>query len=439
MQRSGMPVTDEDMTRITRFYETHSAPSWKELPSFAADSKLHLQGVPLAEQGRPPSAEGVPPALAMSDVTSINTTDLDRDGHPDVLVTRRWGPPTPDTPGILQWHFRRDGEWRTRELAVLDTPVHTASFDDDHDGKLEIVVADIGSLFPSDELGGRVVLLHQVGELEFRPQVLLSGVGRVADVRPGDFDGDGDTDYALAIFGYYTPGQIAWLENAGSGSFALHTLDARSGGVNVIPADLDADGRLDVVALLTQEHEQIVVYLNRGGGKFESRVLFAAPTPLFGSSGMDLVDLDRDGDLDVLFTNGDSINRVLIPWPLRPFHGVEWLENKGSLSFAFHDIVRYYGAYRAVPSDLDGDGDLDIAVVSAVHGPGHVSVIWLENDGKQRFSPHAVSSNSDLMSMTAAVGDFDEDGKPEILAGGLMGLWWFAPETLLTKRRAAGE
>ncbi len=159
--------------------------------------------------------------------------------------------------------------------------------------------------------------------------------------------------------------------------------------------DLDGDGSLDIIALVSQEREEIHVLLNRGEGQFVDHILYRAPTPLFGSSGIEPIDIDGDGDLDLLYTNGDAFD---VPGAsdqtlLRPYHGVQWLENKGRLRFVRHGLLRYYGAYSAVGGDLDSDGDVDIVVTSLFNDwddPDRKSIIWLENDGEQRFTPHAV-------------------------------------------------
>jgi hypothetical protein len=429
MQKAGMAFSETDFKAIADFYEQHSPAELPELPPFGADEKLKLQAVALGEQPRLPSADYIPTPASFIDVTSINITDLDKDSHPDALVTRRWGPlaPDADTPSIVQWHYRRDGKWEHRELASLRAVAHTEVLDHNGDGHLDIVVADLGDLFPSPDNNGQVVLLENDGAMRFKQTVLLRNVGRVADVRPGDFDGDGDIDYVVAIFGYFTPGQIGWLENTGSPPYPLHTIDYRVGAVNVVPVDLNADGRLDFVGLMTQEHEEIVAYINtgkKGYEAFQPHLLFKSPTPLFGSSGIELTDLDRDGDIDIVFTNGDAVNRVLGQLQKRPYHGVQWLENKGGLQFVYHDIARFYGAYRAVVGDMDGDGDLDIVALSSIKaGPDHHELIWLENDGKQNFTPHGISRGRDHMGVAAALGDLDEDGQLDILTGGLMGLW----------------
>ena len=55
------------------------------------------------------------------------------------------------------------------------------------------------------------------------------------------------------------------------------------------------------------------------------------------------------------------------PFLLKPYHCIQWLENKGNMTFDT-SLTPMYGVHRAVAGDLDGDGDLDIVAVSLLHG-----------------------------------------------------------------------
>ncbi|KXK52108.1 MAG: FG-GAP repeat protein [Chlorobi bacterium OLB7] len=286
------------------------------------------------------------------------------------------------------------------------------------DGALDIAVGCIGSMSPTDAPVGTVGLLINDGAMNFKGKVILDSVGRIADVQPGDLDGDGDTDFSVADFGYLNRGGIGWLEQTKPGEFRYHSLTRKAGAINVPLADLNRDGRLDIVAVTAQEHEEVAVFLNGKKG-FKETIIAKAPTPSYGSSGIQLVDMDRDGDLDILYSNGDNLDLPTIV--VRPYHGVQWLENKGKLKFVAHDLLRYYGAYRAEATDLDGDGDTDVVASSLFNDwsdPHRASLIWLENNGKQKFTGHGIATAPTHL-LTIAIGDLNNDRLPDIVGGGM--------------------
>jgi hypothetical protein len=308
---------------------------------------------------------------------------------------------------------------------AVRSPAHAEAVDLDGDGVRDLVVADLGDQLPTDERVGRVVWLRGRGDGSFTPTTLAAGLGRVADVQAADFDGDGDLDLVVAEFGWLEAGGIVLLENrtteAGGPAFVPSAIDRRHGAIHVPVADLDGDGRPDFVALISQEHETVVAFLNRGGGRFTPRVLYAAPHPAFGSSGIQLVDMDGDGDLDVLMSNGDSMDSAL----LRPYHGVQWLENRGPDPFRCHRLASLHGAQRAVAADLDGDGDQDVVAVSFLPGAyyqqlrrerGLDAIIVLEQAGPGRFVRWSLETVS-CDHATCDLGDFDADGRVDLVTG----------------------
>ena len=290
-------------------------------------------------------------------IAHVQVADLDRDGLPDILVcdaVRNRVSWIRQAPRGVYTEVPIDG-------AIL-APAHVEAVDIDGDGDLDLVVASLGALFPDNRRIGSVVILENDGHQNFTPHVVAQGIARVADVRVGDLDGDGDLDLAVAGFGY-DDGETTWLENEGGWRFTPHVIQRLSGVINALIVDLNGDGRLDIVTLVSQEWEEVWAFINDGNRQFTPKLLWGSTNADFGSSWISVVDLDRDGDPDILYSNGDAFDYA--PANSRPWHGVQWLENRGQLKFDMHRIADLSGASSVQAADLDGDGDLDVAVVSA--------------------------------------------------------------------------
>ena len=309
------------------------------------------------------------------------------------------------------------GRHSSREaLTRIPNPAHVLPSDLDRDGHSDLLLANLGSFFPADHHKGSVVWARWNPSADRYHRITVADkLGRVADVEPADFDGDGDTDLVVAEFGWRTTGHILLLEQLPTTApeqprFKKHILDERHGTIHVPVNDLNGDGRPDFVALISQEHETVVAFLNRGRGHFEKKTIFAANNPSFGSSGIQLVDFDRDGDLDVLYTNGDNLDSGI----LKPYHAVRWLENQGSYPFVPHLLAKMPGAYRAVAGDFDGDGDLDVVACAMFGRPEKTisKLIWLEQQSPNKVVRHDLRSYDSAAVLD--IGDFDGDGRLDI-------------------------
>ena len=197
-------------------------------------------------------------------------------------------------------------------------------------------------------------------------------------------------------------------------------MDPRTGGIHVLPVDLNHDGKMDFVALLAQEHESVIAYINKGTGDFtfDQKIIYAAPHPNWGSSGIQLVDLDKDGDLDVLLTHGDTFDDGLV----KPYHGIQWLENTGTYPYVEHTIAQMPGVHRAETADIDGDGDLDIVACALLAGGSDVdetmlpALVWLEQTTPGTYVRHTIEMGMPRHA-TLDVGDIDSDGDVDIVVG----------------------
>ena len=356
--------------------------------------------------GLPPQGDERP------QITHVTIADLDRDGLGDVLVCDALR-------NHVAWIRQSPrGVFTERLLATPVAPAHAEAVDFDKDGDTDVLVAVLGFLFPNNSRVGSVLLLENDGRQRFTPRTLVADVARVADARAADLDGDGDLDVSVAGFGY-DDGETSWLENRGQWVFAQHVLQRLSGAINVVPSDINGDGSLDLVSLVSQEWEEIWAFVNDRAGAFVPRMIWGSTNPDFGSSWLSMVDLDRDGDPDILYANGDAFEYA--PPNSRPWQGVQWLENKGSLNFELHRMVDLQGATSPEAVDLDGDGDLDVLLVTANNNwddPKAPSLLWLENDGAMRFALHGIASAPTHL-QSVAVGELDGDGKPDAATGGM--------------------
>lgn len=343
-------------------------------------------------------------------ISHVQIVDLDGDGFSDILVCDA-------ARNLVSW-IRQFPEGLYTEQPVnsdILAPAHVEPIDFDGDGDLDLVVASLGELFPSNLRIGSVVILENEGDQRFTSHIVAEGLPRVADVRAGDLDSDGDLDLAVAGFGY-DQGETLWLENLGGLEFDAHTLQRFSGTINAIVVDINGDNALDIVTLVSQEWEEIWAF---AGEQLTPELLWGTTNPDFGSSWITVVDFDQDGDPDILLSNGDAFDYA--PANSRPWHGVHWLENLGDWEFELHRIADLSGASSPQATDLDGDGDLDVVVVSAYNrwdDERAQSLVWLENNGRMQFTMHRVATSPTHL-ITLAVGDLDGSGRPELVTGGM--------------------
>jgi hypothetical protein len=150
-------------------------------------------------------------------------------------------------------------------------------------------------------------------------------------------------------------------------------------------------------------------------------------------------DMDGDGDLDLLMTNGDSLDDFTI----RPFHGIRWFENEGRYPWKQHELALMPGAHRAQAADMDGDGDLDVVAAAflpnAEHPAAHKlgqrgdlaalsSLGWLEQTRPGVFAAHLLERGR-FTHATLDLADVDGDGDVDLVTGNFVGSGFLLRET----------
>ena len=318
-------------------------------------------------------------------VRDVHAADIDGDGDADVVSASNGG----DT---IFWIESLGG--------AAFSPPKVISIE--ADGPAEIDVADLDGDGDNDVLStsydGRIAWYPNLGGGSFGGQKVLSthtfGPG---PTRSTDLDGDGDVDVLFSV----PFGRLSWHENLGAGTFSVEkVLDTSLAFYRVDTGDLDGDGDQDIICAGTfPGGAPAIGWLeNLGAGTFGAATLFSYESVL---SALAAVDLDGDGDLDVLAASAEQGT-------------LTWHENLGGwLLGPPIPISASAGDVEDVDlADLDHDGDLDILIASS-HDD---KVAWYENLGGGAFgSEKGITTGADGV-VEVHAGDLDGDGDVDILS-----------------------
>jgi hypothetical protein len=268
--------------------------------------------------------------------------------------------------------------------------------DVDGDGDLDLVTT--GSLY-----GCRIFLNDGAGHYTFKTGVVTAQTP--SGVALTDVDNDGDLDM---LVGDADNALVAVCRNDGAGNFIGSVTGAQNAAVGTRPVgvaagDLDGDGDMDF-ATANAGSSTATVWFNTASSPY----LYTSSTTVAmgaGPTAIVLADIDNDGDLDLVTSNGGTASN--------PTGEVHISRNSGTGTFgAYTTVAVGLQPTELQLTDIDGDGDLDLLTANA----GSASLSVRLNNGSGTFSGTttlALPAGSAPTSLRT--GDLDADGDLDLV------------------------
>lgn len=276
----------------------------------------------------------------------------------------------------------------------------------------------IGHLYPSDAPFGSVRKgrYNPIESIAYLDSVIVDQLRRPVGSQYADINGDGTYEIIINEFGHRT-GSLFWLKNVeGDGALRKHNLIGNPGCIQTYVTDFTGNGKKDVISLCAQTDQAIYLFENMGENEFERSTLLQFEITA-GSSSFEVVDFNGNGLLDILYTSGDNADYSKI---FKPYHGVYIFLNDGVGSFNQEWFFPLNGAYNAKARDFNGNGLLDIAVISFFadyeNSPEEGFVLF-KNAGNFQFTPYHHPATGIGRWLTMDVADWNGNGKYDILLG----------------------
>jgi len=354
-------------------------------------------------------------ALNLSNVYDIFAADVDGDGDIDLA----WGAENNIHVGWLDNNGA--GSFTVRTISN-NGPDATSIVVGDFDGRgVNASTGDRLDFLRSDTEGGDDLFVYLQQNNSITTQRWDYGSNFNTDVNDllsaGDIDGDGDVDFVFLVA---NQAQVGWYENTGAGSFSTgrnfignitfgnhNLLD----GEGIDTVDVDGDGDVDVIV---GGRDEVVWFSNNGTGSSFTRVnVTFNSSEYFGS--VFGADMDNDGDIDIVVgTNNNTTGSIA---------DLVWYELNNGVNTGIAHTISVAGGLGNVTGvyveDVNQDGANDVVAVSRLSsGSSSSTVAWFESDGSgDMFEFHLVVANAGSRASSVEVADFNGDGVVDIAVG----------------------
>jgi hypothetical protein len=335
---------------------------------------------------------------------AVMVADINGDGKPDIIVTNGCPfegsfCPTEGSVGVLLGNG--NGTFHSVVIAPAGgVPLEMGIADVNRDGKLDVLVANQS---PNSETDGSVGVLLGNGDGTFQPvQLYDSGGSNATYIVAADLNGDGNPDLLVANLGECQgcSGVMGVLLGNGNGTFQNAVLYGPTYATGLILADMNGDGKTDVVV-----NQGGVFYgglfsvvLGNGDGTFKAPFIYDA------GGGYNYLPSVAD-------VNGDHILDVVVPSSSGV--GVFLGNGDGTLQSPLIFSTDNQSQWITV-SDLNGDGIPDIAFAGQGDSKGSIAGVLVGN-GDGTFQTAQTYRTGGYDSEWVAAVDLNGDGKPDLI------------------------
>ncbi|MFD2937377.1 FG-GAP-like repeat-containing protein [Spirosoma flavum] len=297
----------------------------------------------------------------------------------------------------------------------LNSPAVNATFFRDDKGNERGAFTCLGTLVAADISKGELIDLALSEKQPTDSSLIYSSLPRPLQSIATDINKDGLTDWLVCGFGHMAGG-LYWLKQETNHRFTKLPIREVAGAIQATAGDFNADGWPDFMVLFAHADEGIWLFLNDKKGGFTERNLLRFP-PVYGSTSFQLVDFNKDGKLDILYTCGDNSDYSQV---LKPYHGVYVYINQGNLQFKKTYFYPINGCVKAMAADFDLDGDMDIISISFFADFQHNAAegcLYFEHKELMQFQPYTLPVSDYGRWICMDVGDWDQDGDQDIILG----------------------
>jgi RHS repeat-associated protein len=312
---------------------------------------------------------------------SVAVGDVTGDGIPDIVTANY------SSGNISVVRGKEDKTYEPKiDIALGGTnrqPRDVALADTDGDGDLDIVVADSTSTFSGGVSSSNLLILsNNGGNFTVNTNNPTVGASPYA-MATGDMNGDGRLDIVTLNSDNNRKVSVLLADSSSSSGFSTTNYQLSNTVQKLVLADVNRDGRLDVVAANQLNNQSnISVLLGSGNGSLGNPITSAINTSGLTLTSLAVADLNGDGNPEAIFTLTDYSTQSLDNQRLTILSGSGNGSFNSPTNNSFNAELGSFSPTSVVAGDLDFDNDVDLVISGQGYGDNATpdrALVWLNN------------------------------------------------------------